>query len=549
MEYEIQEKEYTLGEFYKLYKDNLPTIAMVTQGFSGDRLEETFDYGQVIRINSVYRQQRVIAVRLNERGNEECTYSFPVDYPIQFCLDEMVCQNNSLTLAEILDKRDLPVDVKFARKQFIKIGDNTSSTSLLFNLRLTKVFDEIYLLGNFIFDGDLDLQIVQIPLYLSAMKFSKVTGVKVKGNTDWKAFLRKLDRKAYQINFDAFSGNHEIARYKPNREENALMYENLYPQMYTNISDLIGMDKPSQLKTTNVVNDGLYEPFDTSFAGETTIKTADRLKSTHNTSQTKTQRSDDAFLYEPLVIVPAGNTDRKTTITNLNHKQKSTHDNGQRKSIPFQKKLMSELTDLFQKGFVTPKYPSSNDRPPIISPKPKLNRRVSEPLLTGKTPEEVLPSEVVQCLIPSTPTRLSTYPQPELHKSKSFSASSETYENMKISGAEVHPSTYRKSDVTWNEENTVKVGQAKSQSSNLESREDKNDTETVNVGSLKVAELGRWMADKLRLGRYVARFAEELVDGAMLIDLNENLLKEEFGFSPMEAKRLIKFAKEGHVPR
>ncbi|KAL3891635.1 hypothetical protein ACJMK2_003887 [Sinanodonta woodiana] len=563
MEYEMQDNEYTLEEFYTLYKDKLPTVVMVSQGFSGDRLEETFESGQVIRVHCVFRQQRVIAVRLDERGNEERTYSFPVDYPIPFCLREMHNPNELLTLAEILDKSDLPVDVKFARKQIIKIGDNISSTSRLVNLRLTNVFDEICLLGNFIFD--------------------------------------------------------EIAVYKPNglsklvcsaRDKKTLIYENFYPEMYTNISELI--DPSFKSKAANAVDDGLYEPLLTSSAGKDTIKTADGEKIAHSTNQSKTKYSHDVVLYETIVMVPAGKTNSKTKDRNLNQNQRSTHNKDHGKSSNVQKQLVCELTDRFEKGLVSTKRANSSDKPSIISPKPKLNRHVSEPRFTGQQPVEVVPSEVVPCFRPSTPTLVSS--QSKQYRKKALSTSFDNYENVTISISELNQSTYPKPCVTLCELNTVgdeqfkslpsnpqriegddtktvdvgklkvgeqgrrmentscnpqrteggnntktinvgklKVGEQgrrmEDTSCNPQRTEGGDDTKTVNVGTLKVGELGGWMEDKLRLGKYVARFAEELVDGALLVDLNENLLKEEFGFSPMEAKRLMKFAKEGHVPQ
>ncbi|KAK3575899.1 hypothetical protein CHS0354_000174 [Potamilus streckersoni] len=70
----------------------------------------------------------------------------------------------------------------------------------------------------------------------------------------------------------------------------------------------------------------------------------------------------------------------------------------------------------------------------------------------------------------------------------------------------------------------------------------------INVKQLKVNDLGVWMAEKLRLGKYVSHFAEEMIDGALLVDLEEDMLITSFGFSVLEAKRLRKFATEGHVP-
>ncbi|KAL3847564.1 hypothetical protein ACJMK2_018467 [Sinanodonta woodiana] len=69
----------------------------------------------------------------------------------------------------------------------------------------------------------------------------------------------------------------------------------------------------------------------------------------------------------------------------------------------------------------------------------------------------------------------------------------------------------------------------------------------INVEQLNVNQLGAWMTEKLRLGKYVSHFAEELIDGALLMNLEEDILITYFGFSVLEAKRLKKFATEGFI--
>ena len=54
---------------------------------------------------------------------------------------------------------------------------------------------------------------------------------------------------------------------------------------------------------------------------------------------------------------------------------------------------------------------------------------------------------------------------------------------------------------------------------------------------------------KLRLSKYTTLFQEQMVDGAILKDMDLDLLKSDFGLSGIEAIRLIKFAKEGHIPK
>ncbi|KAK3590707.1 hypothetical protein CHS0354_008050 [Potamilus streckersoni] len=521
MEYETKGTEYHLGEFYKAYKEKLPTVVMVTQGFCGDILAETLDYGLVIRIHRIFRQRRVIAVRLNDHGTDESTYSFPVDYPVKFCLEEGMYQNEGNTLAEILDERKPPVNVQFARKQFIKIGDRMSSTSHFSTLRLTNVFDEIYLLGNLVLGYELDQQIVQIPLYLSAVEFSEVIGLKGKNTSDWKALKNKLDVAASQMDFDAFSGNPEIAKYKSNdlsklvSKGQDLMYENFEPQTYTNVRELMASICSSELQTAD--NDDLqYEP-------------VELCSSVNGKNNRKVPNSVQELVAE----------ETKDPIqSNISHKT-----------------LFGELKARLKKGQNPDKKTDESSKPPKISPKPKVNTNASGFILQGQNCEKNLSGDTFGDSPPPLPPRLPSGQPPERVNTKTVPCYPEdSYENLKYR-AEVHPmpnlqpGSTAKSSTTLNAEVSIKDGLIEIQTPNLQQVEDGSNSGTINVKVLKVDELGRWMAEKLRLGKYVERFAEELVDGATLLDLDENLLKQEFGFSPIEAKRLMKFAKEGHVPQ
>ncbi|KAK3598517.1 hypothetical protein CHS0354_005798 [Potamilus streckersoni] len=467
MDYDTKVKDYTLGEFYELYKDKLPTIIRVTEGFCGEILEETIDYGQVIRINSACRQRRVIAVRLNDQGAEECTYSLPVNYPIQAHLEE------------------------------------------------------IYK------NGELDLQIVRIPLHLYAIRFSEVTRLRGKSKSDWEAFKTKLDRKAIQLNYDAVCGNPEIAKYKSRSsskikilnemEATSFIYENLQLQTYTNVRDLMGKNQSSQSETAS---------------------------------------ADIACVYETVDICPTGDIpgkkQGKKSIPKQNTEQKKGHI---RLHLP-PKPLLAELTARFRKDQIPITKPDVRPKPPKLNPKPKLNGNTQETTIPGQSTLEDKSGKEVDNSIPPIPPRPLSCLQTELDtRNTSFTSVSDCYENMKIGRAEVHPmscsksGTLQKLSVTQDEKYTVTEAESHFESPSLEQNEDGNDQANIEVKDFKVNELGKWMTDKLRLGKYAARFAEELVDGATLLDLDENILKQEFGFSSIEAKRLMKFAKEGHIPQ
>ena len=67
------------------------------------------------------------------------------------------------------------------------------------------------------------------------------------------------------------------------------------------------------------------------------------------------------------------------------------------------------------------------------------------------------------------------------------------------------------------------------------------------VCKLSIEEVGEYLK-KIKLDAYVQTFKDQMVDGNMLLELDRDILKEEFGMKGIEALRLIKFATEGHIP-
>ncbi|KAK3592477.1 hypothetical protein CHS0354_008285 [Potamilus streckersoni] len=52
----------------------------------------------------------------------------------------------------------------------------------------------------------------------------------------------------------------------------------------------------------------------------------------------------------------------------------------------------------------------------------------------------------------------------------------------------------------------------------------------------------------LRLEKYIPEFADQLIDGRMLQEFDETILKEEFHFTRIEVLRLMNFVKYCHIP-
>ena len=70
----------------------------------------------------------------------------------------------------------------------------------------------------------------------------------------------------------------------------------------------------------------------------------------------------------------------------------------------------------------------------------------------------------------------------------------------------------------------------------------------VDVKSLNVEDVSDWMK-KLKLVKYADIFHEKQVDGYLLMQLDKQMLKTDFGMGDFDIMKLTAFAKSGHVPK
>ena len=65
--------------------------------------------------------------------------------------------------------------------------------------------------------------------------------------------------------------------------------------------------------------------------------------------------------------------------------------------------------------------------------------------------------------------------------------------------------------------------------------------------TLTICELGEKLK-ALKLDKHVKSFSSEGIDGSLLVEFSEDILKENFKFSTVEAIKLMKFVRTGHIP-
>ncbi|KAJ8321679.1 hypothetical protein KUTeg_000150 [Tegillarca granosa] len=190
-EFEYNTDQLSVKEFYKLYKNDLPKLAMT------------------LHIQKCLIQKRVIAEVLGH-PTEICLKGQKLSIPVD------IEYGKDLSLREIV-KKHLPVEVKFPKSdknRTLTIGSDHRSC----------------LYG----------KVVCVPAHLPNMKLCIITGIKGKSNDEWKSYLSDMqDSVEQKVNFTSCSGNKDIAIYDSNEIKIDSEFPFVSPNIYTDLEQLL----------------------------------------------------------------------------------------------------------------------------------------------------------------------------------------------------------------------------------------------------------------------------------------------------------------------
>lgn len=516
VEFETQPGEYSARSFYEHYKDSLPQMVKVTQGYMGEVGFETFDMGQVFRIQTYSSQRRVVAVVVSGEkgmyGLQGRQISIPVDYDVKFnVMKHGKPKGKLLTLQELISQKDLPLDVQCAgHAEETKFGPLERTS--LFTLRLLNVYDDFYLLGNAICYGNLYQSVTAIPAYLPDLKFSIIKSIKGHNEDEYHHFLTVADQFVKEhITFDPTFGNTDIALYSSEQAHGTESYSYISPCEYYNIGDLLRHNKPKPASRPGRKDtDKVYEVFRAS----TISLGKDNMYSNLDNSERKrmTPVVDKKVLEESISTLRKSTAVGKVDGTDIKDSPKTSYEN----ITPCGNGRFSHM-DSEKK----PLRPPSNVTKPRSEQEPKstVNNPQSPPVLRkhADQPPIAESQEEVPDIPPSIPKRHSVTEIPKASPHSSLVGRA----------TPVRPQQH-----TTREETVQRVV-----SSGPE-----------NVGSLSMEDICDWL-DKLNLSQYRQTFYDNMVDGVILLSMDEQMLREEFNMSRFEAMKLMKFAKSGHIPK
>lgn len=162
------------------------------------------------------------------------------------------------------------------------------------------------------------------------------------------------------------------------------------------------------------------------------------------------------------------------------------------------------------------------DTPPPVAPRPRVKFTARETDLQTDKP-----------VVPSVPERKAI---PQIPKTSLRSGQTPLYSN-DVPRTRISPTMHKTEEVCKKTKPNI-VEEQKTV------REVNNSTD---VASLTIDDVGVYLK-KLKLEKYASEFKEQLIDGVMLMEIDRDMLKDDFGMKAVETLRLLTFAKDGHIP-
>ncbi|KAH3711600.1 uncharacterized protein LOC127858218 [Dreissena polymorpha] len=546
MDFDVESTDYTVAEFYERFGKALPRLVMVTEGFFGDIIEDTFDRTMIIRIQTVSKQRRVVARA--DMGDHSKLISIPITYPEKVCVVKKNTLSTEQTIKAVLDGNSLPCHVQFPKDRTISVGGQTISTNHIPKLQLQKAFDEVYLLGNFIVDGVMGLDIVNVPLYLSQLRMAIVKGLKDTPPQKWPGYLEELARFSSYLKYDKEYGNQGIAQYDPSAVHSDAVYSYVEPRLYSNFASVFQHRRGNPIDNfvDYSIDNSTYQPTDKKEHENINYEEIgmERESELYNEITDNTKSSTATFCtglnqapytpfksvpeVQPMKTPPAPQVSRQkpypvssasTVSFVLSHRGQSPSDVGNAAFKQVQNSPVSART-----GFDPPPVPNKPQRIaptiPEIQGDPKLPARQPRP------PSQMLsPTEDKKVIYTNDLPRSSIYPIRQESKDAIRRQQGRMFNRTQPLISVDTP------DTTAQVAEHVPLG-----------------SDSIDVVKLSINDICDYLK-VLRLDKYEPMFRENMIDGELLVDLSKEDYEQEFGMTGLEAMRILKFAKKGHLPR
>lgn len=488
VEFETTAKEYSLADFYISFQDILPQVVMVTQGNSGNSICGTvLKKNQILFINAISRKKRVLT-RCQSAG-KQLLLGIPATQKV--CLVEHGRCGKESYLFDILNQHTLPLTAKFPKDNTLKEGRHNEEPLL----HLTQMFDEVHLLGNFVNTGNQH----GVCFPESAEQLSSDIVYIPLHLADLRLCIVTGIAKQSSRAWHSFLG--ELIQSSAEFE-----YDMLFGQ--TDIADYVP-DMSSVGKSYSYIQPRSYVNISMLMAS---IPLEENITSYENLTTAETEETEEATesVYDTIICPPDP-------------------------PLPQRNNEGDNLNPLLPQR----DKEDGNMNPPLL-PRDKECGNLNKVRNLARVFEKGKPELAVECQA-NIQTRRNMM-QDDINCTGDCSSRG-TYAN-DVPRNEVHPLSSQQ-QIPVNENNNRSKNEIESSEKEHIVKSEKQTT--IKVAELTISELGEYL-EKLNLSQYIGKFRDALVDGPILIDLDRDVLKTEFGLSTIEAIRLYKFAQEGHVP-
>ncbi|XP_041372687.1 uncharacterized protein LOC121385960 [Gigantopelta aegis] len=505
----------TMREFYEQHQNNLPRLAIVTQGFDGGVELDTLGIGQVMRIQGACKQKRAVAIDGAGRN-----ITIPLDYPLKFRFykrkkKDVLGQN----LGEIVRTHALPVQLEFVCSEDYRfdVCNTQASVKSFGKLTVSKVYDETYLIANTIQEGVFELHTILVPLYLQKVLVSTVVGIKDQTSEQFRDFVCGIEDAATRTIYDGKTGNENIAMYNQadideSKSEN--VYELLEPASFFKITRPVE-ENTGEYSTLQVAAEETQPRAKTTGARKITQSTScppQKVRVPEVPPRTIARRKVPPA---PRLLSPDYN---RTEQIQQPGETSITGETTQSTNRPIQHDsqfLLPQKSNL--EGFMS----SSQQPRPLPSPIPQKD----DGLRGSKTAPPLPERDPLQ--------------QPERATlEEATNRTGNAYVNA-IERAVVAP--YVASTSSQSAVRAVGAVSAVSAVGVVSTEEKRADELTIGELAVKMK--------RLRLDRHVDSFRKEGIDGYLLCKLTKNILAKEFSFTELEIIKLMAFIETGHIPQ
>ena len=523
-------KDVNAKEFFSLYRDHFPMMAVVTEGYYGDTPYDSYDTSQVFRIHGYTSQPRVVALDSSEARTQSHKYlTIPIETPVKFrVVKGHQTVGDIQQLETIMEQNSLPVLIQPAcdKKYQVKVWGNRGYDWKMMgdfgNLLITKRFEERFMMIQCLVTQTLNIcEHVNLLALTPDITMAAITGFTKGTGTqeEFQTYMKKLatitgeemKKKNKNHSYDMKRGNPdwgycflstvslatgsggEASEYAP-----LVPFEEVFPDTGPPPPVPPRTDKATGLEAADQA-EVIYEEIDPDNIFDDTATTA-KVKP-DSVKQVKTY---------------------------IKTEPKRSHRNKGREFAHLEESIKRRIENQTQAGSHF-----------------KISSRENDQLDTKK-------AETTGNIEANTEKLQYTKDSRKGKMTNDFDNEPESrYVHLKQSG---QGSGYLKVI-----HDGVKVGHSQDSktSSETKTRDTKEKLQSENaskeltkqdVAKMTIAEIGESLK-ALQLDKHVKTFKEQMIDGAIVQDLTMDDFVKEFKLTKLEALRLAKFISTGHIPK